>query len=595
MRLNGKMVKKVEKIGSISTPIDEMVRELAKKKSLSLNELSALTGWSIEEVESTALVLEKIGIVDVHYPTLITKKPMVTIQKTIEEKKTTQTTGTKIDEYSFFVDFVPVSVKIISPSEEERPVYSVEVPAVDTYTKAFLQELKESITDKIPMDAIEVTDEKKSTELKAKFFEITKSELKKFLANCPESKLNILAGLILHSMYGLGKIEPLMADALLEEIAVNSSNSPVVVYHRKHGWLKTNVFMESEEEIYNYASQIARNVGREITTLNPVLDAHLLTGDRVNATLNPITSLGNTITIRKFARRPWTIIDFIGKSRAMNTQMAALLWLGVQYEMNLLIAGGTASGKTSTLNVLSAFIPSYHRIISIEDVREIMLPKHMHANWVPMTTRNPNPEGKGEVTMLELMQSSLRMRPDRIILGEIRRHREAEVLFEAMHTGHSIYSTIHANSSGQVLRRLIEPPISIPPLEVEAIDLVLVQYRDRRQNIRKTFELAEIETGVNNQQLSVNTIFKWSPRDDTWEQINPPEKFVRNLNMHTGMTNDEIQAELDDRAAILDWMQKNSLTEINQVGSVMNLFYNNPKKVKNAAKKNTDPKNLLEV
>ncbi|MEK6941887.1 MAG: ATPase, T2SS/T4P/T4SS family, partial [archaeon] len=452
MRLNGKMVKKVEKIGSISTPIDEMVRELAKKKSLSLNELSALTGWSIEEVESTALVLEKIGIVDVHYPTLITKKPMVTIQKTIEEKKTTQTTGTKIDEYSFFVDFVPVSVKIISPSEEERPVYSVEVPAVDTYTKAFLQELKESITDKIPMDAIEVTDEKKSTELKAKFFEITKAELKKFLANCPESKLNILAGLILHSMYGLGKIEPLMADALLEEIAVNSSNSPVVVYHRKHGWLKTNVFMESEEEIYNYASQIARNVGREITTLNPVLDAHLLTGDRVNATLNPITSLGNTITIRKFARRPWTIIDFIGKSRAMNTQMAALLWLGVQYEMNLLIAGGTASGKTSTLNVLSAFIPSYHRIISIEDVREIMLPKHMHANWVPMTTRNPNPEGKGEVTMLELMQSSLRMRPDRIILGEIRRHREAEVLFEAMHTGHSIYSTIHANSSNQVLR-----------------------------------------------------------------------------------------------------------------------------------------------
>ncbi|MCH7902757.1 Flp pilus assembly complex ATPase component TadA, partial [archaeon] len=210
------------------------------------------------------------------------------------------------------------------------------------------------------------------------------------------------------------------------------------------------------------------------------------------------------------------------------------------------------------------------------------------------TNRNANPEGQGEVTMLDLMQSSLRMRPDRIILGEIRRHREAEVLFEAMHTGHSVYSTLHANSAQQVLERLIQPPISIPALEVAAIDLVLVQYRDRRTNVRRTFELSEIESGVSDNSLAINTIFKWSPRDDSWESMNPATKFVRNLNLHTGMTESEIASELTDRASILQWMLDNEITEINEVGKVMNMFYSDADLVKKTAKKNESPKNILE-
>ena len=384
-----------------------------------------------------------------------------------------------------------------------------------------------------------------------------------------------------------------MADNSLEEIAINSSKTPVTVYHRVFGWASSNIYLESEEKIANFASQIGRKVGREITTLNPILDAHLITGDRVNATLFPVSSSGNTITIRRFSRRPWTIVDFIGEKHTMSIEMAALLWMAMHYEMSVLIAGGTASGKTSTLNSLCAFIPAYHRIISIEDVREIMLPSYMRWNWVPLTTRNPNPEGLGEVGMLDLLHSSLRMRPDRIILGEMRRQREAEVLFEAMHTGHSVYSTIHADSGQQVLRRLIEPPINVPPLEVEALDLILVQFRDRRTNLRRTYEIAELESGVSAEQLAVNTIYRWRPREDDWDKVNEPSKLIQNLNLHTGLTQKEIGEDVFSRAKILEWMLDNRISEMDQVGAIMRLFYSEPDSIMAAAEKGVSPKRFL--
>jgi type IV secretory pathway ATPase VirB11/archaellum biosynthesis ATPase/intein/homing endonuclease len=167
-------------------------------------------------------------------------------------------------------------------------------------------------------------------------------------------------------MLGLGKVEVLLKDENLEEIVINNSQEPLWVYHKRFGWLKTNIVIKSDLEIYNYASMIGRKVGRQITSLNPLMDAHLTTGDRVNATLFPISTKGNTITIRKFARKPWTITDLI-KNNTISKEVASLLWLAIQYEMNVLVSGGTATGKTSILNVLTTFIPPNHRIVSIED------------------------------------------------------------------------------------------------------------------------------------------------------------------------------------------------------------------------------------
>jgi flagellar protein FlaI len=428
--------------------------------------------------------------------------------------------------------------------------------------------------------------------LKERFFFELNSHLAKYFPNAPKELLNMLSGVLLHEMYGLGDIEIIMGDDMLEEVGINSAKTPITVYHRVHGWLKTNLMPGSEDEINNFSSQIGRKVGREITTLSPILDAHLLSGDRVNATLFPISAEGNTITIRRFARRPWTLVDFIGKAHTMNSEMAATLWLAMQYEMNIIIAGGTASGKTSTLNTLLALVPTYHRIISIEDVREIILPSYLDWNWIPMVTRSPNPEGLGEVTMLDLMVTSLRMRPDRIIVGEIRRKKEAEVLMEAIETGHSIYSTIHANSGYQVLRRLAEPPINIPLMQIELIDLIVVQYRDRKTNKRRTYEIAEIEQTSTGQGLQVNTVYKWVPRTDAWEKLNKPTKLITLLNVHTGLTEEDIYKEINERAEILDWMKRSNLTDLDEIGFVMKLFYSNPTRVKKMAKENTSAESI---
>jgi len=268
----------------------------------------------------------------------------------------------------------------------------------------------------------------------------------------------------------------------------------------------------------------------------------------------------------------------------MTPEMAGMLWQAIHYEMNVLIAGGTASGKTTALNALAAFIPPNQRVITIEDTREIMLPPYQW-NWVPLLTRNPNAEGLGEISMLDLLVTSLRMRPDRIVLGEIRRQREAEVLFEAMHTGHSVCSTLHADTGMQALRRLTTPPISLPPSDLDAINLLLVQYRDRRKNIRRTLEICEIVTGAKDEELSTNVIYRWRPRTDTFDMVGEPNKYLKELNLHTGMTKDEIFQDIKNRATVIRWMIANKLTDMESVGRIMSLYYSKPKEIYEIAKK----------
>jgi archaeal flagellar protein FlaI len=585
---NSNSVKKEppQTMGYINTPIDKMFDLLTSYKSANINELSEYCGLNPDSVELISRKFEEHEITELKYYTTPGKRPSVIFKNDVPSNIRDIPKGTIIDKYEMVVDFVKILVTIVEVEGEPRPIYTLGTPTIGKYTRKFLDIVKDEVAETMPIELDEILDPRKSKKLKVRFFKELTTNLSRYLPNISEDIINPLSGLVLHELYGLGDIELFMADDMLEEVAINSAKTPLTVYHRIYGWMKTNVFLDSEERIINYSSQIGRKIGREITTLKPILDAHLLSGDRVNATLFPISSEGNTLTIRRFARKPWTIIDFIGKAHTMTTEMAAFLWLAMQYEMNVIVAGGTASGKTSALNTLLAMVPPYHRILSIEDVREIILPKYLMWNWVSLVTRSPNPEGLGEVTMLELMQSSLRMRPDRIIVGEIRRHKEAEVLMEAIETGHSIYSTIHANSGYQVLRRLVEPPMNIPPLQVELLDIIIVQYRDRKTNKRRTYEISEIEQTSSGQGLQINTIYKWSPRNDSWDKLSKPVKLLTLLNLHTGLTEEDVTKELKDRELILNWMTNNNITSLDDIGLVMKIFYSNPEKVKTLARKN---------
>ena len=239
-------------------------------------------------------------------------------------------------------------------------------------------------------------------------------------------------------------------------------------------------------------------------------------------------------------------------------------------------------------------LPSNNRIISIEDTRELMLPQYLH--WVPLTTRQANPEGKGEVSMLDLVVNSLRMRPDRIVLGEIRRRREAEVLFEAMHTGHSVYSTLHADRVDQVKGRLINPPIDIPEEMLEALHLVVVQYRQRRLKIRRTFEVAEVIPTVDERgktHINMGLLYKWDPKTDTLKSSWKSVRLFNEITMHTGMTNREIEKDLKDKQLVLDWMLKNKVKTVDTVGKVIAEYYNDKEDVVNIASKNKPPSAVL--
>ncbi len=574
----------------IRTRIDDMVGLIGKGR-MSFRHLARELSWSEDSVERAVLTLEKAGLLQAHYPINMLEHPWASLRKVEGEKAREEAGGKVVEQYGISAreGKIKGEVRILYSDEERRPVYDIRLAQVSPYTRAYLEDLKARVSSSLPLDVQEKTQEEAEGHFRTRHRAVVE-RIEAELAPDPET-LESLAGLVINEMYGLGELEALLGDSRLEEIVINTASQPVSVYQKKYGWLRTNIWMGSEDATKNYAEQIARRVGRQISLLTPILDAHLSSGDRANATLYPVSSHGNTITLRLFARNPWTLVSFLKKENgAMSLEMAALLWQAMQYEMNVIIAGGTASGKTSALNSLLALIQPFQRVVTIEDTRELMLPSYQW-NWVPTVTRPPNPEGAGEITMLDLAVNALRMRPDRIVMGEIRRKREAEVLFEAMHTGHSVYSTMHADTGSQVMKRLLEAPIEVPASEVEDIHLLLVQYRDRRKNIRRTLEISEVVPDV--KAPTLNRIFNWKPRTDTFDRVKPPTRYLEQMNLHTGMTESETASDQQDKITVLKWMLKYGLEGIEDVGKVMKAYYSDEQELVAAAGKGTLPGKVL--
>jgi flagellar protein FlaI len=514
----------------------------------------------------------------------VPKKAKPVLGKTISPKLSGK--GRRvIERYKLVVDDVNTDIKIFSDPNEFIPIYQMTFPIIEPATEAVLDFVREKMISEMDLRPAEILspDELKTT--KEKFISRSKEILEKELPKMKDKDYRTLIGILVHQSLGLGVIEIMLKDQNLEEIVVNNSKEEIWVYHIKIGWMKTNVTVGTENHIYDYAASIGRMVGQQITNLNPLMDAYLTTGDRANATLFPISSSGNTLTIRKFARRPWTITDFI-ESNTLSLDVAAFLWMAIQFELNMVIAGGTASGKTSMLNALTSFIPPNQRIISIEDTRELHLPNFLH--WVPTTTRPPNPEGKGEINMLHLLINSLRMRPDRIIVGEIRRQREAEVLFEAINTGHSVYSTLHANTSEEAFRRLNNPPIDIPVALLGGLQLVAVMHRDRRRNIRRLLQVSELipTSGLTEMRVDLNTIYQWVAADDKIIPIAKSYRILGDIKLYTGMSEKDIENDLSEKKEVLQWIVKNDIKDINVVGKIVSHYYKNPHVVLDGVRSN---------
>ncbi len=505
---------------------------------------------------------------------------VVMVEKETNKNKERVAPGGKVIEtYKFLSENIPVEVSILR-KHDFVPHYEVSIPGIAGGTKLILEtKLRADLISDVKLDISDILDPKKTEMVRNKFYESAFNVLKKNFPTLPEEKMQVLASYLLQNTLGLGPLETPLHDDRLEEVVVNNSEEPIWVFHKKHGWCKTNIRLKKEELIYDYAALIARKVGRQVNILNPLLDAHLPSGDRVNSTMFPISSKGNTITIRRFSRNPWTVTNLI-KNETVSPDVVALIWLCVQNELSLLITGGTGSGKTSFLNALTGLIPANQRIISIEDTRELTLPSFLH--WVPMVTREPNPEGKGEVSMLDLLVNALRQRPDRIVVGEIRRQREAEILFEAMHTGHSVYATLHADNSEQTISRLVNPPINIPREMLDSVAGVVVQFRHRRFNIRRTLEFSEIYKGG-----KLNTIYRWDAKEDSIRKISSLDRIEELLGLYAGFTSKEIDEEIEEKKKVLSWMVKKGYESVDEVGHVISNYYQDKEEVLKAVESNS--------
>jgi flagellar protein FlaI len=498
------------------------------------------------------------------------KKPAEKTDSLKPKEKGADEFATELESYNIPMDGLMLEVKILDVGDYV-PHYQILLPDIDFVTSALLDETKRSLVGEIQFETQNILSPDKFHELKLRFFNRSKEKLANVLKKASPEDITLLSRMIVNDMIGIGDLEYLLADGFLEEIVINSSKDVVWTYHKRHNWLKTNIQLPSEDMTMNYASRIAREVGREITHLEPLLDAHLSTGDRVNATLFPISTGGNTITIRRFSRTPWTMVHMIDpKANTITVDAAAFLWLSIEYELSTLIAGGTASGKTSMLNALMPFMPANQRIISMEDTRELNLPEFLH--WVPLTTRPPNPHGEGEVSMLQLVENALRMRPDRVIVGEVRRQRETEVLFEAMHTGHSVYGTFHANRAKEVVDRIMGPPMNIPGLVLGSLPLIVVQHMNRKTGQRRTLEIAELVQGED-EAPEVNILYQWSVKTDRTEKVNESKRVKAELELFSGMNEKEIEEDLAGKKKILSWLLKHDIKSVNDVGKIVTEYY----------------------
>ena len=308
-----------------------------------------------------------------------------------------------------------------------------------------------------------------------------------------------------------GVLQPLIEDSSVTEIMVNGASE---VFIERNGRVeRSDMYFESTEELEDIIRKMAAGVRREINEMVPIVDARLSDGSRVNAVYKSIALGGPVLTIRKFPERPFTMEDFISFG-SITKEAAEFLRVLVEAGYNIFISGGTSSGKTSFLNVLSAYIPPEERVITIEDSAELQI--RQIPNLVRMECRNANSQGKGQITMRDLIKSSLRMRPDRIIVGEVRGG-EVMDMIQAMNTGHDgSLCTGHANSVSGMMKRLEAmflqaaeiPAASVRSQIAEGIDIVVHMGRLSDKQ-RRVLEIAEVSKNLAEGEIKINSLFKY--------------------------------------------------------------------------------------
>ncbi|HEX9817124.1 MAG TPA: ATPase, T2SS/T4P/T4SS family [Candidatus Thermoplasmatota archaeon] len=464
--------------------------------------------------------------------------------------------------------------RVLFNTERARHHYVVIEPLLDERETRSLEFIKEVLLRTLDIE-LEIIDRSVAAESLQLLDERVKKVVRDYRMDLSQTSLRRLVYYLRRDFTGYGPVDVMMHDPDIEDISCDGPGTNVFLYHRRYGSMESNVMFATADQLDGFVIRMAQRSGKQITIADPLLDSSLPDGSRLQATLGrEVTDNGSTFTIRRFRDNPLSPIDLV-RMGTMSAELLAYCWIVVQFGANVMLAGGTASGKTTTLNTISLFIPRQAKIVSIEDTREINLP---HKNWVRSVTRGGT-RGSDikRVDMFDLLTAALRQRPEYILVGEVR-GKEATVAFQAMATGHTVLGTIHADSPRSVVYRLESEPINIPRIVIQSLDVILMQallnVAGRRQ--RRIQEVAEI-VGIDpaSKELLTHGVFMRNPTNDQLHYTGRSYKLQR-IAQRNNWTAAELEGEMKRRSQIINALVAMPTVTFDQIGQLFSMYENRP-------------------
>ena len=474
----------------------------------------------------------------------------------------------------------PYSYSRVSYNDRTKEfLYEVIEPQLTAHEKQLVEHLKATLTRIVGSDIGSLSTADKRAYLRGEAEEYFRS---REITLGPLSMERIIY-YVLRDFVGYGPIDALIFDTEVEDISCDGVEVPLFIFHGKYESVKTNVTFPDEESLNSFIVMLGQRCAKAVSVSAPILDGTTPEGHRVQATYaREVTTRGASFTIRRFKERPFTPVDLVQMGTA-SEEMVAYFWLAAEQGESVIVCGGPAAGKTSTLNAVALFIPPTAKIVSIEDTREVNLP---HENWIPGATRSGTgdrgADGKaaGEVDMFDLVRAALRQRPNYIIVGEVR-GRETYTMFQAMATGHTTYSTMHADSVKSMVNRLENPPINTPRILLSALNNVIIQIQARTEKgvvrrLKQVLEIVGFEPETN--ELITNTVYEWDPATDKF--VFKGHSFLLDKIMDLkNFGPEEMDAEFQRRTKVIQYLVRNQITDYRQLWRMIAQYYKDPAEV----------------
>ncbi|HEY7587619.1 MAG TPA: type II/IV secretion system ATPase subunit [Thermoplasmata archaeon] len=466
--------------------------------------------------------------------------------------------------------------RVIYDHDRSEYVYEVWEPQLDDREKELLDMLKDSLQRTLEYEWDKMAEKDKQSYLN----EAVESFIKSRGLRLEPASRDKIVYYIIRDFVGYGPVDVLMSDPRIEDVSCDGTAIPLFIFHQKYESIKTSVIFTDDDVLNSFVVMLGQRCAKQLSVANPILDGTSVEGHRVQATYSKeVTTRGSSFTIRRYKEKPFTPVELV-KFGTGSAEMVAYLWVAIENGKSMMVCGGTASGKTATLNSAALFIRPGAKIVSIEDTREINLP---HENWIPGTTRSGvgerGPDGKagGEIDMYDLVRAALRQRPNYIIVGEVR-GKETYTMFQAMATGHPTMSTMHADSVKSMVNRLENPPINTPRILLTALNFVVVQTHARIgdsivRRLKQIVELVGFEPETN--ELITNTVYEWDPATDTFVYKGHSFLFDEIMEMKN-MTHEEMEGEFQRRVDIINYMVNKGMTDFREISKTVVSYYQYP-------------------